>query len=124
MAGSEKMYEARVRACLRMKAASWHIKYWGGGLHTTSGVPDVLACVEGVFVGIEVKARNGRPTLLQLKQLELIRKACGRGILLYPDDFNDFREWLYHRCNFSKWYSENIKMQTEWMKKLENQNDD
>jgi Holliday junction resolvase len=31
-----------------------------------SGVPDIIACVDGRFVGIECKADGGRPTELQI----------------------------------------------------------
>ena len=42
-----------------------------------SGVPDILACVEGRLVGLEVKTATGRPSELQLYNIEKIKKAGG-----------------------------------------------
>ena len=37
-----------------------------------SGVPDLLVCVSGKFVGIECKAGGNKPTALQLHNLNAI----------------------------------------------------
>jgi Holliday junction resolvase len=42
-----------------------------------SGVPDVVACYEGQFIGIECKAGNNEPTALQHAELAKIDKAKG-----------------------------------------------
>jgi Holliday junction resolvase len=42
-----------------------------------SGVPDVVACYEGKFIGIECKAGTNKPTALQLAELAKIDKAKG-----------------------------------------------
>ena len=42
-----------------------------------SGVPDILACVAGRLVGLEVKTATGRPSELQLYNIEKIQKAGG-----------------------------------------------
>ena len=47
-------------------------------------MPDLLCCINGYFVGIEVKADNGRPSALQLWQIKCIRRGGGIGIVLYP----------------------------------------
>lgn len=116
---SEKLFEGKIRAFLRMRSASWHVKYWGGGLHTTSGVPDILACVQGVFLAVEVKADHGRPSMLQLKQLESIHRSCGRAVLLYPKDFDGFKKWVSHGCAMDGWYQDNIRLQKTWMETLD-----
>ena len=56
------------------------------------GVPDILACVNGHFVAVEVKAENGKPSELQLYHLDEIRKAGGLAFLLYPKDFEQFKQ--------------------------------
>ncbi len=48
-----------------------------------SGVPDILACHNGKFYGIEVKIGNNKPSALQVANLELIAKAGGIPILAY-----------------------------------------
>jgi len=42
-----------------------------------SGVPDLLVCIEGTFVGLEVKTDIGRPTELQKYNIAQINDAGG-----------------------------------------------
>lgn len=51
-------------------------------LATKNGVPDILCCVGGRFVGIEVKAR-GQPTELQRINLDQIKRAGGISLVAY-----------------------------------------
>lgn len=51
-----------------------------------SGVPDVVACYRGVFIGIECKAGKNKPTDLQRKNLDDI-SGCG-GIALVINEEN------------------------------------
>lgn len=46
---------------------------------TMVGWPDLLMCIRGRFVGIEVKRPGGRATALQVSRLEAIRRAGGVG---------------------------------------------
>lgn len=92
---AEKNFENRVKAYLKSKDV-WYIKYWGGARFTKSGIPDLLACVNGKFVAIELKAPNGKPSELQLYTIEQIKKAGGKAFVLYPKDFNEFKEWIEH----------------------------
>lgn len=34
----------------------WFVKYWAGGRFTKEGIPDILACINGEFHGIELKS--------------------------------------------------------------------
>jgi Holliday junction resolvase len=43
----------------------------------SSGVPDIVACVEGKFLAVECKANGNKPTALQKKNLDSIVKAGG-----------------------------------------------
>ena len=47
-----------------------------------SGVPDIVACVDGVFLAIECKAGKGKPTALQVRELERIRIAGGVAVVV------------------------------------------
>lgn len=91
--GSEKQFENRIKNVLKAKNC-YFIKYWGGGEFTKSGVPDILCCVNGSFVGIEVKSATGKPSDLQIYNLKKITESGGYGILLYPDQFEDFLIFL------------------------------
>lgn len=87
----EKRFEEKIKAYLKSINA-WEIKYWGGAKFTKSGIPDILSCVNGFFVAIEVKGPNGHPTNLQLYQIREIRKAGGIAFVLYPKQFGKFKE--------------------------------
>lgn len=50
-----------------------------------SGVPDIVACYRGRFIGIECKAGKGVPTALQLKELRLITEAGGFSFVVRED---------------------------------------
>ena len=99
---AEKNFENKVKKFLKEQGC-YFIKYWGGGAFTKSGVPDLLVCYNGYFVGVELKAENGKPSELQIHNLNEINKSGGYGILLYPEKFNQFKQliWLlkYPFCN-------------------------
>lgn len=59
-----------------IKQGAWGFKYHGGALSKV-GVPDLIFCFKGRFVGIEVKQGNGKPSKIQLHQIELIKQAGG-----------------------------------------------
>lgn len=83
----EKIFETKIKKMLKEKGA-YHVKFFANG-YTRSGVPDILACVNGYFVGIEVKAQNGHPSELQLYNAEQIRKAGGFSFIVYPSGYDE-----------------------------------
>ena len=50
-----------------------------GGAYGTSGIPDIICCYKGRFLGLEVKLPGGKLTALQHKALEKINAAGGIG---------------------------------------------
>ena len=89
----EKDLENKVKDFLKDNGC-WYVKYWGGGGYTKSGIPDLLVCCEGVFLGVELKAPKGTPTDLQLKHLHRIRDSGGLAVLLYPKDLQLFKNLI------------------------------
>lgn len=89
---TEKNFENRVKKFLKEQGC-WTLKTWGGGLQR-SGIPDLLVCCKGFFIGVELKAPNGKPSDLQLWNLMKISDAGGFGWLLYPDKFEEFKEFV------------------------------
>ena len=54
------------------------------------GVPDILLCLNGEFIGLEVKSDTGRPTKIQLAQMQRIRAAGGTAeIVTSVEDVKD-----------------------------------
>lgn len=59
-----------------------------------SGIPDLLCCVNGYFVAIEVKASKGKASELQLWNIQKIKEAGGIALVLYPKYFEDFKKLI------------------------------
>ena len=77
-----------------------------------------MVCDCGRFLGIELKANNGKPSLLQLYNLKKIREAGGIGVLLYPKEFEQFKEFNKEKYELDAWYLANIEEQKRWEIKL------
>nr|DAS60806.1 MAG TPA: Nuclease [Caudoviricetes sp.] len=95
---SEKNFENRIKDFLKSEGC-YFIKYWSGNAQngkkfTRDGVPDILCCCRGFFLGIEVKAPNGKPSPLQIYNLNQIDKSGGFAILLYPEQFQLFKNFI------------------------------
>ena len=90
----EKLFENKIKIFLTEQGA-WHLKYWAGAAYTKAGVPDIICCLDGHFVAIEVKAANGRPSELQLHTINEIRKAGGFAFVLYPSGWEKFKQFIY-----------------------------
>ena len=48
-----------------------------GGMYGTAGIPDIIACIDGRFVALEVKTPTGKLTRLQEVTLGRIQAANG-----------------------------------------------
>lgn len=90
---AEKNFENKVKKFLKEKGC-WILKYWGGAAFTKSGIPDLLVCCNGRFVGIELKAPKGKPAPLQIVNLRDIDRADGYAVLLYPDQWELFQNFI------------------------------
>ena len=88
--GTEKIFENKIKSYLKSIGA-YFIKTHGDRFSKV-GTPDILACVNGHFVAVEVKGEKGKPSELQLYHIEQIQKAGGYGIILYPKDFEKFKK--------------------------------
>lgn len=88
----EKTFENKIKKFLDSKGC-YYVKFFANSF-TKSGVPDLLACVNGYFVAIEVKAPNGKPSELQIYNRDKIREAGGISIILYPDQFQEFKNFI------------------------------
>lgn len=64
-----------------------------------AGIPDILACVNGHFVAIEVKSSTGRPSELQKYNIRKINESKGYAIITYPEDFEQLKKDLDKLCN-------------------------
>lgn len=73
---TEKQVENKIKKWLKDKGY-WFFKVHGG-LFQTVGVPDIIACIKGKFVAIEVKkSKGGIVSPLQKEQIKRIKKNGG-----------------------------------------------
>jgi Holliday junction resolvase len=61
----------------------------------SSGVPDIVACICGRFVGIECKAGTGKPTALQEKNLTQIMNNGGISVLVNEHGIKELEVFLW-----------------------------
>ena len=101
----EKNYENKIKQTLKNNGA-YFVKYFGCGF-TQVGVPDLLCCLNGRFIAIEVKADKGKPSPLQLHNIEKIRESGGIALIAYPKDFEALKaliEALVNESDIKKSY--------------------
>lgn len=71
----EKKVKDKVVKQLKSEGAYFFYPVTGG--YGTSGVPDIVCCIRGLFVGIECKAGKNKPTALQKANIDAINQAGG-----------------------------------------------
>lgn len=64
------------------------------GGYGSSGVPDIICCYNGLFIGIECKAGTNKPTPLQEAQMQKIRQAGGHTIVINEQNVSVLEMWL------------------------------
>jgi Holliday junction resolvase len=57
-----------------------------------SGVPDIVCCVSGKFLAIECKANGNKPTALQIREIESIRRNDGVAIVVDETNWDMVRD--------------------------------
>lgn len=87
---AEKIFENKIKRYIK-SVGGYCVKYFGCS-YSESGTPDILACINGYFLGIEVKAQNGKPSELQLVKINDIRKAGGFAYVAYPSGWERLKD--------------------------------
>jgi len=62
-----------------------------------AGIPDIIGCLEGQFLGIECKAGKGKTTALQERELNRILNAGGYALVVNEENINqlwEIKEWI------------------------------
>ena len=83
----EAKVKKKVVDVIKKNGAYYFFPATGG--YGRSGVPDIVCCHRGVFVGIECKAGNNKPTPLQEAEMAKIRKAQGFTLVVNEDNIAD-----------------------------------
>jgi Holliday junction resolvase len=67
-----------------------------------SGVPDIVCCVNGHFLAIEVKAGTNKPTALQVREIEAIRRCNGVAVVANDENWDMVRGLVHKMKEQSK----------------------
>lgn len=84
MATPESKVKKKVKEVLAVVGAYYVMPVTGG--YGNSGAPDFLVCHKGRFIGIECKAGKGKPTALQIFNLQTIEANGGQSLVI--NEFN------------------------------------
>lgn len=93
MATPESKVKDKVHKLL--KAVDAYAVNYIGGQYAKAGTPDILACHNGQFIGIEVKAGKNKPTALQIHALRQIERTGGLALVINEDNLTYLAECLY-----------------------------
>ena len=89
----EKRFEQKIKNFLKSQNC-YYVKYFGCGF-SRAGVPDILACVNGHFLAIEVKAERGRLSELQRINIEHINNCGGVALVVKPSNFEELKQIIF-----------------------------
>lgn len=92
MATPEAKVKAKVKKILEEVNCYYFFPATGG--FGRSGVPDVIACASGKFIGIECKTVGNEPTALQKKNLRDIELNGGLPLVINEDNIHELKDIL------------------------------
>lgn len=88
----EKRVKDAVKAILR-KYDVYYVFVPANG-YGRSGVPDILCSVKGIFLAIECKAGGNKPTALQIREIEEIRRSGGYAVVANENNMEELEAFL------------------------------
>ena len=88
----EKRVKDKVTAALKEEGVYYFFPATHG--YGRSGVPDIIACVNGHFLAIECKAGKNKPTALQIREIESIRHAGGVAVVVNEGNWDMLPELI------------------------------
>ena len=80
----ESKVKDKAKKILESIGAYYFMPATGG--YGRSGIPDIVGCLNGIFFAIECKANGGRPTALQLREIDRINVVGGFAIVVDEDN--------------------------------------
>ena len=89
---TEKWVKNQVTKQLKELGAYYFFPVASG--YMSSGVPDIVACHQSKFIGIECKANGNKPTPLQLKNLNDIKISLGIALVIDENNLDEVTRLL------------------------------
>lgn len=103
--------EAKVKAkCVKhLKEMGAYYFYPSTHGYGRSGIPDIVVCYDGLFIGIECKANGNKTTPLQERELNAIDDANGMALVIDETTVSELRFLLEtHRALYQLKLKANI----------------
>lgn len=88
----EVKVKKKVVTILKKRGAYYFYPVMGG--YGRSGIPDIICCWHGHFIGIECKAGSNKPTALQEAEMQKIKDVGGTTLVINELNLNDVEEVL------------------------------
>ena len=88
----ERKVKAKAVTILKNMGVYYCMPVTGG--FGNSGVPDILVCYKGRFIGIECKAGRGRLTALQEHNLNAIELSGGVALVINENNVEDLQQLI------------------------------
>ena len=88
--------EAKVKAAVKKlldEMGIYHFSPFQAGMGR-AGIPDIIACYNGLFLAIECKAGKGKTTALQEREINAIRAAKGLAFVINEENVDNIKELL------------------------------
>lgn len=86
----ERIVKDKVTSVLKSEGVYYFFPATHG--YGRSGVPDIIACVNGFFLAIETKANGNKPTALQIREIETIRRNNGVAVVVDETNWDMVRD--------------------------------
>lgn len=86
----EKVVKDKVTSVLKSEEVYYFFPATHG--YGRSGVPDIISCVNGLFLAIECKAGGNKATALQIKEIESIRRNGGVAVIVDETNWDMVRD--------------------------------
>ena len=97
MATPESKVKNKAKLALARLGAYYTFPMTGG--YSNSGVPDILVCYRGVFIGLECKANGNKPTRLQESHIKEINMNGGIAFIVDEHNVDNLYELLKERVD-------------------------
>lgn len=95
---NETAFVATIKRYLKERGAYCE-KIWGGGFQS-AGIPDIIGCYRGYFIGIEAKVGNNKPSEIQKAKIKMINNAGGFARVVW--NLDEVKELLDNIDNYIK----------------------
>lgn len=90
----ETVFRHRVRRDLVAIQRRYYFWFEAIAQKAIHGTPDYLLCIGGSFLGLELKAENGKVSRIQEEKLKNIAKAGGISIVVKPSNWEDAKQLI------------------------------